>query len=526
MRKTLRLSFSLKNTYRVNAILYSLRQAPLIKRLVPADAYRRHGFKVLANILSVIWEILSVFVGKVLYVAAMILGPISLLDVPAEAEAQLFLHLFLLLSLVGAAMNTYLFDPSKDKYYAMVLLGMDAREYTLANCFYALAKVLAGFALCAVLFGPPAGLSLGQCLIIPPYVAGVKMIYSAWRLMAYEKGGRAYNEARAGAPLWVATLALLGAAYGLPCAGLAIPAEAAVACMAVGILLGMLALWKILAFAHYPTMYKELLTDALVTNPITVQSAQADASRKSISADAGITSQRKGLEYLNELFVKRHRKLLWKSSKRIAGGVLIAFVACVIAMRHAPSFEAGLNSALMSYLPYLTLVMYVINRGAGFTQALFINCDRSLLTYPFYKQPESILRLFWIRLREIVKVNLLPAVTIALALAVLLYLSGGTDDPANYAVIVASVPLMSVFLSVHYLTLYYLLQPYSADTEVKSVTSAIAALATYAICYLLAWIRIPAPAFGAAVAVFCISYCVVASVLVYRLAPRTFRLRL
>ena len=31
MRKTLRLSFSLRNTYRVNSILYALRQVPLLR---------------------------------------------------------------------------------------------------------------------------------------------------------------------------------------------------------------------------------------------------------------------------------------------------------------------------------------------------------------------------------------------------------------------------------------------------------------------------------------------------------------
>ena len=40
MRKTLRISFALKNTYRVNGILFSLKQIPLLKRLLPASLYR------------------------------------------------------------------------------------------------------------------------------------------------------------------------------------------------------------------------------------------------------------------------------------------------------------------------------------------------------------------------------------------------------------------------------------------------------------------------------------------------------
>ena len=525
MRKTLRLSFSLRNTYRVNSILYALRQVPLLRRLVPADVYRHREFKLLANVLSVVWEILSVFVGKALYVVLMVMVPSSLLDLSAHARAQLLLHLFLLLSLIGATTDTYLFDPSKDKYYAVVLLGMDAREHTLVNYLYALAKALVGLTLCTLVFALPAGLSLGQCLLVPLYVVGVKMVYSVRWLWDYEKGGRVHSEMRDAASLWIVMFLLLGAAYALPLMGLMIPVTVAVPCMVAGALLGIPALWKILTFAHYPTMCKELLQDAVVTHPVTLQGVRLDAIRKSISVDTGITSQRKGLEYLNELFIKRHQGLLWRSARRIVVAALIVFVGCVVAMRQLPSFRLSVNDSLMSYLPRMVLVMYAINRGSGFTQTLFVNCDRSLLTYPFYKQPGSILRLFWIRLREIVKVNLLPAAVIGAALTSLLYLSGGTDAPVDYVVLFVSVTVMSVFLSVHYLTLYYLLQPYNAGTEMRSGTYRVMTAVTYAVCYLMMWVRLPALVFGVALIAFCVCYCIVASVLVYRLAPKTFRIR-
>lgn len=40
MLKTLRLSFSLKNTYRVNAILHALKQIPGIKQILPMPCIR------------------------------------------------------------------------------------------------------------------------------------------------------------------------------------------------------------------------------------------------------------------------------------------------------------------------------------------------------------------------------------------------------------------------------------------------------------------------------------------------------
>ena len=39
MKRTLKIAFSLKNTYRVNTILYSLKQIPLIKSILPQELY-------------------------------------------------------------------------------------------------------------------------------------------------------------------------------------------------------------------------------------------------------------------------------------------------------------------------------------------------------------------------------------------------------------------------------------------------------------------------------------------------------
>ena len=72
----------------------------------------------------------------------------------------------------------------------MILLGMDAREYTLVNYFYAILKVLVGFAFCSFVFGFAMGLSVWQCLLIPFFVAGLKITAAAKSLRDYEKNGK------------------------------------------------------------------------------------------------------------------------------------------------------------------------------------------------------------------------------------------------------------------------------------------------------------------------------------------------
>ena len=249
------------------------------------------------------------------------------------------------------------------------------------------------------------------------------------------------------------------------------------------------------------------------------------SNEKKISADTSITSRKKGFEYLNDLFIKRHRKILWKSALRIA--YVCAFLCCgvVLLMLIQPGTKGDINHMVMTWLPYFAFIMYILNRGTGFTQALFMNCDHSLLTYSFYKRPGFVLKLFQIRLREIMKVNAVPALVIGFGLALILYVSGGTDNPLNYVVLVVTILAMSAFFSIHYLTIYYLLQPYTAGTEMKSGTYRIVMILTYVVCYAMMNLRLPILVFGVACIAFCVVYSIVASILVYRFAPQTFRLR-
>lgn len=221
MNKTLRISFSLRNTYRVNSILYSLKQLPLIKRLLPQALYSVRGLKIFANILSGIWEVISVFLGKFLYLIIMVVGIGSLYQgVPA---GQVYLHILLLLTVIGSFMNTHMFNPTRDKYYAMILMRMNAREYTLVNYFYAILKVIAGFLPFTILFGLDAGVPFWLCVLLPFSIAGAKMAVAAYTLWEYENRKKVYNENRMQKYVWLCAGVLLAAAYGLPAAKVTIP---------------------------------------------------------------------------------------------------------------------------------------------------------------------------------------------------------------------------------------------------------------------------------------------------------------
>lgn len=527
MARTLRITFSLRNTYRVNNILYALKQIPLVGRILPETLYQEPGLKILANIISVLWEIFAALIGKGAYFL-ILLGAAALY--PSPEKRALFLYLMVICTVLGGFVNTYMFNPTKDKYYALILLRMDARSYTLVNYGYALIKLAAAYLLFGLLLGGLVDLPVWQRVLLPLFAVGVKLFAAAYMLRDYEKTGNASNENKVGPLYWAALFLGLAAAFGLPAIGIFLPEAASLIFMGLGVALGAFSARRILRFAFYREMYQELLGDWMDQMDKGGASKTASAARKqsekAISADTGITSSRNGFEYLNELFIKRHQRILWRAAEKIAFVCLVLVLAALIALSLYPEVKAVVNELTMQFLPYFVFIVYAINRGTGFTQALFINCDSSLLTYSFYKKPGQILKLFRIRLREIIKINLLPAFVIGAGLAVLLFASGGTDNPVNYAVLVVSVLCMSVFFSVHYLMIYYLLQPYTAGAEMKSGTYKIVMTVTYFVCYLMMRVQMPTFIFGLMTIVFCVAYSVIACVVVYRMAPKTFKLRL
>lgn len=249
MNKTFKIAFSLRNTYRVNTILYSLKQIPLIKRLLPQELYRDPDLKLLGAILSGIWEFIKAFLGKLLYFLLMVTLAAGLYE--TAPTGQIFLHIYVLLTLIGALLNTYIFNPTKDKYYALILLRMNAREYALVTYGYEMAKVLAGYTIFGIIFGKMCGLMLWQCLLLPFAAAGIKLSVVAYSLRDYERTGRAVSENQVGVKEWLVIAGFLAAAYGLPAIGWVLPAAVSSGILICGILLGLLSVRKIWTFGEF-----------------------------------------------------------------------------------------------------------------------------------------------------------------------------------------------------------------------------------------------------------------------------------
>lgn len=524
MLKTFITSFKLQNTYRTNSIIYSIKQLPLIKRILPNSLYKNKGLKIFAGIISILWELINIFIGKILYILLMIFAPLSWYS---GNGADIFLHLFVLLTFAGGVLNTYMLNPTKDKYYAIILMNINAREYGLSNYYYQLIKLVVGYLPFTILFGNTIGVPLWIQIAIPFFAVSVKLIVMNYSIYDFKKNNKASNENLPTKIVWGFVGVCLLLAYGLPAINITINQTIFIGIFIITMILGIYSLVKIHNFKDYRRMYKQILTESNVYMVQNVQGTKAmkDNILKQIELDKNYTSNKSGFAFFHDLFVKRHSKILTKAVKKQSVIILVIFIAMIIGIMMNNDIKTKTNEILLVYLPYFVFIMYCINRSSSVTQAMFMNCEHSMLTYRIYRTPKVILGIFKERLKTLITINLLPAILIGGGLALLLYLSGGTDNPINYAILFISIIAMSIFFSVHYLVMYYLLQPYNVSTEMKSSTYKVVQGITYVVCWYMIQIQMPIFTFGIATILFCIAYCLISLFLAYKYAPQTFKLR-
>lgn len=542
MFNTLRIILSLRNTININGLLYGIRRLPIIGKHISDRIYGIWIIKLLALIFSVIKEIMVAFFGKLLIFAALIAVTLLVSHLNDLSKPTIFLYGYVLISIAGSFLYN-LFAASTEVRYGVFLLGMDAKKYVTALFTYNAATIFAGY----TLFGIPTALVAGVpwyiALLIPVSGVGFKAATVGIQMSLYSgKINAGKKTDRKGRPLSIAgnpNLLVLLVFLICVAGGIASPLiiwdnmfyiPAIITVLSALALIPGFFLMKRFPYGLYRTaLFAESTRSELVKAKATQNVKKSSVDQ--ISETEGITTGVKGFRFLNDLFIKRHRRLLWGSVIKITVGTAIAIVLASVViyvelkMLDGDPSEALIRGLYTTKLSSFPFILYFINRGARISQTMFANCDSSLLMFGFYKTPKSILTMFRLRIMSMVKLNLLPAFLLAAFGVVVLAITGGEDYRFQYLLTFLSIMLTSVFFSVHHLALYYLMQPYTSEYKIKSKGYNIVSATVYFVCWMLFNNNAPAKIFAPAAAVVTVIYIVVSCALVYKYAPKTFRIK-
>lgn len=524
MLNTFSTSLKLSLAYTVNSTIYSIKQLPIIKNILKDDLYKSETLKIIATIIGIIFKISKELLKKFFYIFMMIAIPTLLYE---TKSSNVFIHIYVCLTLIGAFTNDYLTEPTRDKYYSLILMRMNAKGFAISEYFFKVLFQVLAFTpyilISSLIFDIPLYISL----LLLVFLVEIKAIAISYNLLLFDKTKKFKAQTIYSKLEIIPIILLLACAYGLPFLNISITKSIFLIMCLITSIISIFSIKKIINYNNYNIFFKKILTieNIRAGELVNEENYKIKETKESIEYTNIQDSKKKGYAYFHDLFVSRHNKLLTKPVKKQCLAISVIIVILVIVSIFIPETKTTLNSMIMNYLPYFVFVMYLLNRGKSLTTAMFMNCDHSMLTYRFYRTPKVILGVFKERLKTLISYNIMPAILIGLGLALLLFVTGGTDNNLNYLILIVSIISMSIFFSVHYLVMYYFLQPYNATTEVKSTTYGFVQSLTYFVCYYMIELKLPTFYFGIATIIFCIAYSIISLVIAYCIAPKTFKLR-
>lgn len=520
MIKTLMMNLKIDTYAAVNSFIYSLRKLPIFNDLFTDDIYKSKLLKRLVGILGFILTFMRCLASKiiyfwVIYIICSFLNPNNLINS--------FIHVFFVFSVIGLFINNKLLIAGRKKYTAIVLFNMDAIKYMRAIFWYDLFLIFIFNSLMFMMFKSYIGYSWTVILVLVLISLFSRIIGEAFNVCFYKKYGYLWHNNTS--LYFTVLIALLIIAF-LPHFNIFIDLNILFLILIFFFFLAVIGFIYLYSIRDYKLIFKRINTKAKV-----MSSNSSDYSRQEMfsvrNKDKLINNKKikgkKGYDLFNTIFFERHREILYRSANRFSFIIICIIILLSYFVLTDLEFSKIAFSFLDNHLAYFVIIMYFINRGSIVTQAMFYNCDHAMLTYNFYREPGVVLSLFKKRLITIIKVNLTPAIVVGLGIDIILYLSSGVFS-INYITNFLFIIILSIFFSVHYLVVYYLLQPYNKDMQVKKMSYSIVSLIVYFISFSIRNLVMSSFLFSI-IGILCTSlYIVLSILLVYKMAPYTFRL--
>lgn len=521
MINTLRMALKVDLTYAINSNIYSLKKLPILRDLLNDDVYKGQGLKKFARFISIFLSSLR-FVGyRLLYF--FILYFISDTISPNNSTST-FIHIYFIFTIIGMFINNKLLIATTKKYFSIILFNMDAKEFMRASLLWDLSLSCILNSIGFLVLSLFLNYSLLECLILILFSILARIVGEAISVFFYKKTGYVFTAN------YKNTLIVLGiflvVAF-LPIFKIVLSDTIVYSVVGVFLILSMFSYWYLMKVNDYKLIYKKINTEKIAMNSNEAASYarqnMIQIKNKDKNIDQKKLAGKTGYDLFNTIFFERHREILMRSAKSYSVLAFVAIVVLAVLSFYNKELFNDIHGFILNRLGWFVIIMYFINRGSIITQAMFYNCDHAMLNYNFYREPDVIVNLFKKRLVTVVKVNLLPAVVMALGLDILLYITGGTSI-INFIMIPLFIIILSVFFSVHYLVIYYLMQPYNKDLEIKSFSYTFVSLITYVVCYFLSDVQMSSLYFSIIGLIFTIVYIVISLRIVYRRAPFTFKI--
>lgn len=272
---------------------------------------------------------------------------------------------------------------------------------------------------------------------------------------------------------------------------------------------------------------KNLLSEKAIQEVKNIDSHTADgiSMREKLTLNQSKDfSHLQGQAFLNALLFYRYHSIL-KKSLLFRAGVLSFIGAIAVILSFFNVFEGVQQSAMTSIFPTLFFVLYISSMGKKIVQLVFVNCDISMLHYPFYREKNTILKGFNDRFKRSLAYNGIITSVIFFIFILIGLLNPSLLDRSFYMVLSLLLISLTVFFSFHELFIYYLLQPFNSDMEAVNPVYRFVSASLYWIAYISLQLELTGFAYALSVSIFSLLYVAIGYFVILKKAPQTFRMK-
>ena len=526
----------------VNVLLYYVRKLPFVGEKIPYRLYGETDIKKAIGIIPVVFSVIGAFVGTFLYFLLMIKLPANWIQGFWQKEGlfvdqkAVMVYLFLIFSFLPGSflVSNLMTEGAKKDYVLLHVMRIPAAQHYRSQMVLKGVKDTICFLVPLLWFGFGAESALFVVSLFFTRYIGHAGILQHYR-HSETKGKKVFWKSLGRTFLVFGIILALG--YGVAAA---VPrlffdryVMAEVVVFLSFTLVGMFCFSKVWKYGGYTIFAKKMvsLKDFLEQDDAVKEARAADVQiqDKDISKEelrSRKYEEKEGYDYLNAIFFERHKRIVSRAVKsRIIIILAVGLIGAVALLFVGEQMKQKTFEAMTQMMPVMVFVMYLESTGGRICKAMFFNCDISLLKYGYYREADTILKNFKIRLRKLLMLDAVPAAIICGMILLWTLLCGEILAVWKAIPLMAGSLLLSAFFCLFHLFMYYITQPYTEEKTVKSPIFSVVNALVYFGCYLCLQIQTGSWLFTLGVLAVTIIFIPLSYFCVFRFAPKTFKIR-
>ena len=512
MIKDLLLQSEVSSTVNINTRLYQLRKLGLLRK-TNINSFTKKILFLSTLFTELIKRILStgIYILTIYFIIKKLTGSFN---------SNIFINVFIFFSIFGAIINSRILKTSKSKYHSVILLNMDCKSYTLSDVFsnIFLTSVIQFFVF--ILLNSYLKLSLNSIILLTLFLFLIKIVGEGFNLVYYQIKKNTYLNNTI--LYFVVLIFLISCPVVLSIFKIYISNRIILYTNLVLVLLSIISILEIFKVNNYKYIYKRIMnissySDGTVLTKDEIYSINSEYA-------SYVKYNKNPYKYFNNIFMRRHSRILMSPIIRETVVLVLFFITMSVIMCINKTVSDSVSKIIFKYFNALLFIVHILNKTYTTTENMFSNCDKSMLTYDFYKEDYVVKNIFKERLKSLIKINIIPIVVIGLFIPLLLIISG-IKLSLELILIPVMLVIVSMFFTTHYLSMYYLLQPYDKDSKVKDLKSQILNIIILLVLIVLIKININLLILEIISIVFSLIYIGICLYLVNKNSQKTFKIK-